>query len=58
VLRHHWATQEVSRGITVAQLQAGGGWRDRRSAQGYFQRPAAARALAALGLDREAPLAR
>ena len=27
VLRHYWATQEVSRGITVAQLQArvGGG---------------------------------
>ena len=57
VLRHYWATQEVSRGITVDQLQAQGGWRDRRSAQAYFQRPPAARALAmALGLDHGTPL--
>ena len=56
VLRHYWATQEVSRGITVDQLQAQGGWRDRRSAQAYFQRPPAARALAtALGLDQGTP---
>jgi integrase/recombinase XerD len=56
VLRHYWATQEVSRGITVDQLQAQGGWRDRRSAQAYFQRPPAARALAtALGLDHGTP---
>jgi hypothetical protein len=41
VLRHYWATQEVSRGITVDQLQAQGGWRDRRSAQAYFQQPPA-----------------
>ena len=39
VLRHFWATQQVARGITPAQLQAHGGWRDRRSAQAYFQRP-------------------
>ena len=38
VLRHYWATQQVVRGITPAQLQAHGGWRDRRSAQAYFQR--------------------
>jgi integrase len=47
VLRHYWATQQVARGITPAQLQARGGWRDRRSAQAYFQRPPAAAALAA-----------
>jgi site-specific recombinase XerD len=39
MLRHYWATQQVARGITPAQLQADGGWRDRRSAQAYFQRP-------------------
>jgi integrase len=50
VLRHYWATQEVSRGITVAQLQARGGWRDRRSAQAYFHRPPAA-----LGLNHGTP---
>ena len=56
VLRHYWATQEVSRGITVDQLQAQGGWRDRRSAQAYFQRPPAASVLAAaLDLDHETP---
>ena len=32
VLRHYWATQQVARGITPAELQARGGWRDRRSA--------------------------
>jgi len=59
VLRHYWATQQVARGITPAQLQARGGWRDRRSAQAYFQRPPAAAALAAaLDLDRETPPAR
>jgi hypothetical protein len=57
VLRHYWASQQVARGITPAQLQAHGGWQDRRSAQAYFQRPptAAARAAAALGPDRETP---
>jgi len=56
VLRHYWATQQVSRGITVDQLQAQGGWRDRRSAQAYFQRPPAASVLAAaLGLDHGTP---
>jgi integrase/recombinase XerD len=59
VLRHYWATQQVARGITPAQLQARGGWRDRRSAQAYFQRPPAAAALAAvLDLDRGRPPAR
>jgi site-specific recombinase XerD len=59
VLRHYWATQQVARGITPAQLQARGGWRDYRSAQAYFQRPPAAAALAvALDLDREMPAAR
>jgi integrase len=59
VLRHYWATQQVAGGITPGQLQVRGGWRDRRSAQAYFQRPPAAAALAAaLGLDRETPLAR
>ncbi len=59
VLRHYWATQQVVGGITPAQLQARGGWRDRRSAQAYFQRPPAAAALAAaLDLDRETPSAR
>jgi integrase/transposase len=59
VLRHYWATQEVARGITPAELQARGGWRDYRSAQDYFQRPPAAAALAAaLGLGREPPPAR
>ena len=58
VLRHYWATQQVAGGITPGQLQVRGGWRDRRSAQAYFQRPPAAAALAAaLGLDRETPLA-
>jgi integrase len=38
-LRHFWATQQVARGITAAQLQVRGGWRDYRSAQAYFQRP-------------------
>jgi integrase len=52
-LRHYWATQQVVRGITPVELQARGGWRDYRSAQAYFQRPAAAAALAvALDLDR------
>ena len=51
-LRHYWATEQVARGITPAQLQARGGWRDYRSAQAYFQRPAAAAALAA-ALDRD-----
>jgi integrase len=59
VLRHYWATQQVARGITPAELQARGGWRDRRSAQAYFQRPPAAAALAAaLDLDRPTPPAR
>lgn len=49
VLRHFWATRQVVRGITPAQLQAVGGWRDPRSAQAYFVRPPAA---AALDLDR------
>jgi integrase len=54
VLRHYWASQQVARGITPAQLQARGGWRDRHSAQAYFQRPPAAAALAAaLDLSRE-----
>jgi integrase/recombinase XerD len=53
-LRHYWATQQVAGGITPARLQARGGWQDRRSAQVYFQRPAAAAALAVvLGLDRQ-----
>jgi integrase len=56
VLRHFWATQQVVGGITPAQLQVRGGWRDRRSAQAYFRRPLAAAALtAALGLDRATP---
>jgi integrase/recombinase XerD len=56
VLRHFWATQQVARGITPAELQARGGWRDRQNVQAYFQRPHAAAALAAaLDLDR-APL--
>jgi integrase len=55
-LRHYWATEQVAQGITPAQLQARGGWRDYRSAQVYFQRPPAAAALAAvLDLDRETP---
>jgi integrase len=60
VLRHYWATQQVARGITPAELQARGGWRDRRSAQAYFQRPPAAAAAlaAALDLDRPTPPAR
>ena len=59
VLRHYWATQQVVGGITPAQLQARGGWRDPRSAQAYFQRHPAATALAAaLDLDRETPSAR
>jgi integrase/recombinase XerD len=59
VLRHYWATQQVARGTTPAQLQARGGWRDRRSAQVYFQRPPAAAALAAaLDPGREPPPAR
>jgi integrase len=59
VLRHYWATQQVARGITPAQLQTRGGWRDRRSAQAYYLRPSAAAALAAaLGLDPETPPAR
>jgi integrase/recombinase XerD len=58
-LRHFWATQQVARGIMPAELQARGGWRDRRSAQAYFQRPPAAAALAAaLDLDRATPPAR
>jgi integrase/recombinase XerD len=53
-LRHFWAAQQVARGITPAQLQADGGWRDPRSALAYFHRPAAAAALAAaLDLSRE-----
>jgi integrase len=53
VLRHFWASQQVARGITPAELQARGGWRDPRSAQAYFQQPAAAAVLAAaLDLDR------
>jgi integrase len=39
MLRHYWASQQVARGITPAQLQARGGWRDRRNTQAYFQRP-------------------
>jgi integrase len=59
VLRHFWATQQVARGITPAELQARGGWRDHRSAQAYFQRPPAAAALAgALDLHRAMPPAR
>ena len=59
MLRHYWATQQVARGITAAQLQARGGWRDPRSAQAYFQRPlAAATPAAALDLDREPSSAR
>ena len=59
VLRHYWVTQQVARGITPAELQARGGWRDCRSAQAYFQRPPAPVALAAaLALDREMPAAR
>ena len=59
VLRHYWATQQVARGITPAELQARGGWQDYRSAQAYFQRPPAAAALAAaLDLDRPTPPAR
>jgi integrase/recombinase XerD len=59
VLRHYWATRQVVGGITPAQLQARGGWQDRRSAQAYFREPPAAAALAAaLGLDRETPPAR
>jgi integrase len=59
MLRHFWATQQVARGITPAQLQAVGGWQDPRSVQAYFLRPPAAAALAAaLGLDRETPSAR
>ena len=55
-LRHYWATQQVARGITPAQLQARGGWRDYHSAQAYFQRPPAAATLAAaLDLDRATP---
>jgi integrase len=38
-LRHFWATQQVAHGITPAELQARGGWRDYRSTQAYFQRP-------------------
>jgi integrase len=53
LLRHFWASQQVARGITPAELQARGGWRDPHSAQAYFQRsPAAAALAAALGLDR------
>ena len=56
VLRHYWATRQVARGVTPAQLQARGGWRDYHSAQAYVQRPPAAAALAAaLGLERETP---
>jgi integrase/recombinase XerD len=56
MLRHYWASEQVARGITPAQLQARGGWRDYRSAQAYYRRPPAAVALAAaLGLNREAP---
>jgi hypothetical protein len=59
MLRHFWATQQVAHGITAAQLQARGGWRDYRSAQAYFQRPPDAAALAAaLDLDREPSSAR
>jgi integrase/transposase len=56
VLRHFWATRQVARGITEAELQARGGWRDPRSAQAYFlqQSPAAAVLAAALDLDRGA----
>jgi integrase len=55
-LRHYWATQQVASGIAPAELQARGGWRDRVSAQAYFQRPPAAAALAAaLALNREPP---
>jgi hypothetical protein len=58
-LRHFWATQQVARGIMPAELQARGGWRDRRSAQAYFQRPPAAAALAtALDLKHATPPAR
>ena len=39
VLRHYWAAQQVAGGVTPAQLQARGGWRDRRNVQVYFQRP-------------------
>jgi integrase len=39
VLRHFWAAQQVAGGITPAQLQARGGWRDRRSAEAYFNSP-------------------
>jgi putative transposase len=53
VLRHFWASQQVARGITPAELQARGGWRDPRSAQAYFQQsPAATVLAAALDLDR------
>jgi integrase/transposase len=38
-LRHYWATRQVAGGITPAQLQARGGWRDRRSAEAYFNSP-------------------
>jgi integrase/recombinase XerD len=56
MLRHYWATQQVADGITPAELQARGGWRDYRSAHAYFQRPPAAAALAAaLDLDRATP---
>ena len=55
VLRHYWATQQVARGITPAQLQARGGWRDRRSAQAYFQRPPAAAALTSIPGRRAEP---
>ena len=59
VLRHYWATEQVARGITPAQLQARGGWRDYHSAEAYFRRLSAAAALAtALGLDGETPPAR
>lgn len=55
-LRYHWATQQVVGGSTPAELQTRGGWRDRRSAQAYFQRPPAEAALSAvLRLDREPP---
>jgi hypothetical protein len=56
MLRHFWATQQVVGGITPAELQTRGGWRDPRSAQAYFQPPPAGAALAAvLRLDRERP---
>jgi integrase len=59
VLRHYWATQQVARGITPAQLQARGGWRDRRSAQVYSKRPPRCSHLAAaLEPDGETPPAR